>query len=94
MPDALEATVQSLPMDWQDLPIVSTYLIEQQQRAVSCERVAADGVRLAGSRQRPPSPSGTGVQDGPPDDGLSADSLHDWEQVGTPGPWSEGELNP
>ncbi len=51
MPDALEATVQSLPTAWQDLPIVSTYLIEQKHRAVSCERVAAEGVRLARSRQ-------------------------------------------
>lgn len=62
MPDALEAAVQSLPMAWQDLPIVSTYLIEQQQRAVGCERVAADGVRLARSRQRPPSPPGTDLR--------------------------------
>ena len=58
MPDALDAAVQSLPAVWQDLPIVSTYLIEQRQRASSCERVAADSVRLARSRHRPPSPSG------------------------------------
>ena len=58
MPDALEATVQSLPTAWQDLPIVSSYLIQQKQRAASCQRVAADGVRLARSRQRPPSQSG------------------------------------
>jgi len=56
MPDALEDAVRSLPTAWQDLPIVSTYLIEQKQRAAGCERVAADGVRLARSRQRPPSP--------------------------------------
>ena len=69
MPEALEATVQSLPTSWQDLLIVSTYLIEQKQRAVSCERIAADGVRLARSRQRPSSPSGADAQDGPPDAG-------------------------
>ena len=41
MPDALDAAVRSLPTEWQDLPIVSSYLVEQKQRALRCEMVAA-----------------------------------------------------
>ena len=56
MPDALEATVRSLPTDRQDLPIVSTYLTEQKQRAGSCEQIAANAVRLARSRRQATTP--------------------------------------
>ena len=53
MPDAMEAAVRSLPTDSQDLPIVSTYLTEQTQRAVNCAQVAADAAQLARSRRAP-----------------------------------------
>ena len=49
MPDALAATVRSLPMDWQNLPIVSAYLTEQKQRAEHCRRIAVRAVDLARS---------------------------------------------
>ena len=58
MPDALDATVRALPAARQDLPIVSTYLMEQKQRADSCEKVAAAAVRLARSRSRMPPAGG------------------------------------
>jgi serine/threonine-protein kinase HipA len=52
MPDALEATVRSLPAASQALPIVSAYLTEQTQRAIRCAQIAADAARLARSRRQ------------------------------------------
>ena len=52
MPDALEATVRALSAARQDLPIVSSYLTEQTQRAHGCEQIAAAAVRLARTRGR------------------------------------------
>ena len=51
MPDALDAAVGHLPPASQDLPMVETYLEEQEQRARRCEQIAAAGVDLARSRR-------------------------------------------
>lgn len=59
MPDALEAAVRSLPTQWQDLPIVSSYLVEQRRRALSCEQVAAASARLAAPRNSAASRQGS-----------------------------------
>ena len=54
LPAALEAAVEDLPAHQQNLPIVATYLAEQQERAAGCEQIAADAERIAGQPRRSP----------------------------------------
>ena len=56
LPDALTATVEALPAAFQDPPIVGNYLIEQQQRAARCERVASRAAQAAQPRRARPRP--------------------------------------